>query len=115
MPLLATDDMEEGMILAKDVRSVSGHLLVPQGIPLKPFHIRALNRSGVKEIEVVGESLPKRRRYISPKDISPDQLKKMKQELEMHFGGVQHTEGIGEVLFNSCLERKARRQHGTDE
>jgi|GEM_PF-1921968 len=114
MPKLGVDDLEEGMVLAEDVRSASGYLLVPKDVPLKAFHIRALNRAGVERFEVA-EGAERLKKNISLHDVPPEHLKKMKQELEMHFGGVQHTQEIGEVLFNFCLERKARQQQGNDE
>ncbi len=63
---ITPDQIEEGMLLARDVVDINYRLLIPQGERIEKKHIRILKIWGVQEVEVAGsedttpntESLP---------------------------------------------------------
>ncbi|MCG8616842.1 MAG: HDOD domain-containing protein [Desulfobacterales bacterium] len=51
---ISPNQIEEGMIFARDVFDINYRLLIPQGEKVQPHHIRILKIWGVQEVEIVG-------------------------------------------------------------
>lgn len=54
MLTITPNQIEEGMLLAKDVYDINYRLLIPQGERIEKKHIRILKIWGVQEVEIVG-------------------------------------------------------------
>lgn len=57
---ISIQELKEGAILAADVMSANGQLLLKSGSPVTEKHIRAFKTWGVKEVELPGRINPRR-------------------------------------------------------
>ena len=100
MGVTPTSKLESGMVLAGEVRDISGRLLLAEGEVLQQTHIRVLKMWGVSEVNIVGEvDIP-----ASPDaDIDPDVWKETKDHTALIFRHVDLDHPALGILFDLCV------------
>lgn len=55
MPKKNVEELEEGMVLAEDIKGSQGNLLLTAGVSLTDKHIRVMKTWGISMVEIEGE------------------------------------------------------------
>ncbi|UCF90663.1 MAG: HDOD domain-containing protein [Desulfobacterales bacterium] len=55
MPIVPTDKLQPDMVLAAEVRDITGRLLLTKGKRINPGHIRILKMWGITEVNIAGQ------------------------------------------------------------
>lgn len=97
---ISIQELKEGAILAADVMSANGQLLLKSGNPVTEKHIRAFKTWGVKEVELPGEDKPE-------ESFSPEILSQADQHLQNRFYGADLSNPILNRIYAICLKRLA--------
>jgi putative nucleotidyltransferase with HDIG domain len=100
MGVIPTSKLESGMVLAVEVKDVSGRLLLAKGEELQPAHIRVLKMWGVSEVNIVGDVETKDK---AEADIDPDVWEKTKNQTALIFRHVDLDHPALNVLFDLCV------------
>ena len=106
MKFLRIDELQPGAIAAKDVRDVSGRMLVPAGAALSEKHLRAFKIWGVEKVAVETASgsddvdAP-----LSPRDADPEALARAQAEAAERFRCVPADHPVVAVLRDLCVSR----------
>jgi HD-like signal output (HDOD) protein len=103
MGVLRTDSLNEGMILADDVKDMKGKLLLAKGQELESRHIRIFKIWGVTEVNVVGDVGCEEG---SDSDVSPERIEKIREKTKPLFchADLDHP-AIAEIFRLSVLFR----------
>ncbi len=108
MPRVKTESLQEGMVVASDVKNIDGMLLIPSGSTLSMRQIDILQAWGVAEIEVEvtgdgdADSDPLTK-------LSPEVLAQMTAELKALFWNPDEAHPVFAEVFKLMLQRGARR------
>jgi hypothetical protein len=106
MRKISVQDIESDMVLARDVSSTSGNVLLGKGTALTPALGRRLKNWGIFFVYVEGEEEAQLEEKVV--EISPEEEKK---HLELKFSDVLHDPIMGK-LFTAVLEYKINRKNG---
>ena len=58
MPLVEVGDLEEGMILGKDIKDRSGRTLLKADMELSEKHLKIFKTWGISHVEIQGDDTP---------------------------------------------------------
>jgi hypothetical protein len=105
MPILKTQDLKPGMILAREVKSHSGRVLLPKGTVLTEKHILNLKAWGTAEAGILVKSLGKGS-IPEAAEVDPQKLAMAKKEVGrlFNFSNQDHP-AITELMRLSSLNR----------
>lgn len=108
MPKVKIDGLQEGMIVAADVRNIDDMLLLPAGAELSARHLKVLRSWGITEVTVEAShqaedaSDPLRR-------LPPEALARMEAALRETFHNFDPAQALPQTVFRLMLLRQARR------
>lgn len=94
MPLVKTADLKPGMVLAVELKTPDGRVLLPAGAQLAPNHLALMERMGVEEAQV-------RAVY------SPEELEKAAGWVKNFFLYVNHEDPIMAKLYELAVQATA--------
>ena len=83
MGLLKVDDFKPGMVLAAELKSSQGRMLLPKGIQLTEQHIKTCKIWGVVEGDILGEG--NQEAETSPPALNPEALEKARCTAKIKF------------------------------
>lgn len=104
------DKIKPGMILADEVRDVTGRLLLGQGNSILPSHMRIFKIWGITEVRVHGEVGKKEE--VTP-HVEPELLKEIKERTRHVFSRVDMDHPAIKEIFRLAVEQRS--QNGTSE
>ena len=112
MGIIHINKLEPGMVLADDVRDLSGKLLLGKGKAIVPDHFRVFKIWGVTEVNICGNNGDKRE--IKP-DLNSEQYKKIKELTQQVFrhNNFEHP-AIKEIFRLSVLFRNEYKPFNSD-
>ena len=83
MAIVLTHYLKPGTILAKEVRDVSGRLLLSKGKKIKPQHLRIFKIWGITEVHVAAEA--EAANHNDPSDLDPEVLQEIQEQIAELF------------------------------
>jgi HD-like signal output (HDOD) protein len=112
MGMININKLEPGMVLADEVRDLSGKLLLGKGKTIVPDHFRVLKAWGVTEVNICGNNGDKKE--IKP-DFNSEQYKKIKKITQQVFrhNDCEHP-AIKEIFRLSVLFRNEYKSFNSD-
>lgn len=100
MKKIIVDEIENGMILAKDVNGASGNALLGKGTTLSSTMGRRLKNWGIPFVYIEGEE--ENQEESEESEVSPEEIK---AELEKRFEGIIKIPRMTDI-FNAVLKFK---------
>ncbi|MCK4503748.1 MAG: hypothetical protein KAU22_12000 [Desulfuromonadales bacterium] len=107
MSNLQIDQLTPGMVLAEDIKSKNGRLLITHGMELTEKHLLILRTWGVQEVVIAtgidnaqGSSLQ------NPSEITAEQLEKAMEDLRPIFRLVDLTHPVFKELLRLAAQKK---------
>jgi hypothetical protein len=112
MPKLKTELLEEGMVVASDVKNLDNMLLLPAGCTLTEKHIDILQSWGVTEINI--EAAEGVAEPVDPlARLTPEEVERVTRETRTLFYQSEEAHPLRQGLFQLILRRRAGRgSHG---
>ncbi len=111
MPKIKLDALQEGMVVAADVKNLDDMLLIPSGCELTARHIRILQTWGVPEVMV--ESGGEDKSHADPlSKLLPEAAARLTSETRAIFWKFDESNSAQKELLRLCILRKARQLHG---
>ena len=108
MPKLKIEQLQEGMVVAVDVRNMDDMLLLPAGCTLAEKHIGILEAWGVTDVEVVAaDDLVDNSDPLSK--LPPEEIARLTAETKALFWQLDATSPVQMEIFQLILRRTARR------
>ena len=104
MSTINVDDLEVGMVFAKDVIDKNGRLLAKEGVTLSEKHLRILKMWGVTEAKIKGVS-DKDAEERSKSQIDPQLFKIAAAGLKKRYLNSDLNNEAARELFRYCLIR----------
>jgi len=108
MPKLKVERLQEGMVIAQDVRNMDEMLLLPAGCTLTPKHIGILQAWGITDVEVVATD-----GFVDGDDpltqMSPEEVARLTAETKAIFWRWEETNLVEMEIFRLVLRRAAQR------
>ena len=105
MKKLRTDQLQSGMVVAKDIMDITGKLLVAKGVTLnEPL----ISRLAQREIDIVWVKSDDQEVSLSPKEIAGIK-EEIKEDLDKRFSLVAQDpimRGLKERMFDYLVERR---------
>ncbi len=108
MAIINVDDLQAGMVLANDIKSPQGRLLLPKGTELTPKHLNIFKIWGVNEADIQGVDADS----VEAKpleELDPELLKFCKRLLAPRFAHVDTQNHILRELARIALLRTANK------
>ena len=109
MTRINSNALQEGMIVAADVRNADNTLLLPAGCTLTSRHLSILNAWGIAEVDIQLEAGAE-----TPDDplaqIDPAVLAQLTEELRRSFWQLDAANPVAMEVFNLILRRHVLRQ-----
>lgn len=105
MPRIATEQLEEGMVVVADVKNADGALLLPAGCALTARQIALLGSWGVVSIEVRAEGVVEDDPLSA---LSEEARAKLTEEVRASFWKADDADPVFAELFPIVLKRRAR-------
>jgi hypothetical protein len=103
-----SEELQPGMVVARDVKNIDGMLLAPSGCELSERQIGILQTWGVVEVEVeASEEQAKARDPLA--QLPPEVLAKITAELRARFWKPDNFGPVPAEIFKLMLLRQARR------
>ena len=106
MARVKTDVLEEGMVVAGDVKNVEGMLLVPAGCQLTERQINVFRAWGVEEIEIEGSQPAHDSDPLA--NLPPETVTELSAEIRNRFWEADDTNPVFAEVFKLMLHRRAR-------
>jgi hypothetical protein len=111
MPIIKTEQLKEGMIVASDVKNMDGMLLIPAGCAITERQCNILQSWGITDVDVEssdgsedsGDPLAK---------LPPETVQQITGDLKKLFWKLDESNKAAMEIFNLMLRRKARRMLG---
>jgi hypothetical protein len=97
MGRVSASNLQPGMVLAEDVKTFQGQLLLPQGTVLTEKYVEKLMAWGVSEAEIEGQSDPTLEDLAAQLDDCPD-LAAASSALDERFADVLEEPLMQEIL-----------------
>ena len=108
MPKLKIDQLQEGMVVAVDVRNMDDMLLLPAGCELAEKHIGILEAWGVTDVEV--QSVDNVTDGTNPlAKLPPEETARLTEETKAIFWQLDESSPVQMQVFDLVLRRAARR------
>ena len=103
-----SEELQPGMVVARDVKNIDGMLLAPSGCELSERQINILQAWGVTEVEVeAGEEMAKAHDPLA--QLPPEVLAKITAELRARFWKPDDFGPVPAEIFRLMQLREARR------
>lgn len=103
-----SEELQPGMIVARDVKNIDGMLLAPSGCELSERQINILQAWGVTELEI--EAVEEMAKAHDPlAQLPPETLAKITSELRARFWKPDDFGPVPAEIFRLMLLRQARR------
>jgi hypothetical protein len=107
MPNVKLESLQEGMIVAADVRNLDNMLLIPAGCALSGRQIAILSSWGIADIQVeacgdsedLGDLL---------QQLPPETLEQFTRDLKAAFWELADESPVQQEVFNLVLRRRAK-------
>jgi hypothetical protein len=109
MPRIKSELLEEGMIVAKDVKNIDDMLLIPAGSALSDRQINILQSWGVDEIEVQKSDSMADTDPLAK--LAPEEAARLSAEVKARFWQADEANPVYLEIFKLILHRRARRGH----
>lgn len=105
------DDLQEGMVVAADVKNLDDMLLIPAGSELTARHIRILRTWGIPEVavETGGEGEENTDPLLK---LAPETAAKLESDVRSRFWKLDGTNPAQKELLRLTLRRAARQLLG---
>ncbi len=108
MVRVKSEELQPGMVVARDVKNIDGMLLAPSGCELSERQIDILQTWGVVEVEIeANEEQAKARDPLA--QLPPDVLAKITADLRARFWKPDDFGPVPAIIFKLMLLRQARR------
>ena len=104
MPKIKIDSIQEGMVVANDVKNIDNMLLIPAGCTLTERQINILQAWGVAEIEVVATQADDEKDPFSK--LSAEELERVMLEIKERFWQVDEANPVFLEIFKIILQRR---------
>jgi hypothetical protein len=106
MPKIKLDSLQEGMVVAADVRNMDDMLLLPAGCELSGRHIQILRTWGVAEVMV--EATGEAEAAADPlAKLSPEEAARLEAEVRSQFHNYDEANVVQKELLRLMLRRRA--------
>jgi hypothetical protein len=102
---VATEDVEEGMLLAEPVRNNFGQVMIPEAHQVKPQHLKLLKTWNVSGIVI------KKDGEEEQKSLTPEQIKLLKSEMEEQMDWTCDFD-LENDLFNTAIIHRGSKLKG---
>jgi hypothetical protein len=111
MPKIKTEQLQEGMVVAAEVKNMDNMLLLPAGCKLTQKHINILEAWGVPEVTI--ENAGQAPEPVNPlAQMSPADLARLTVQTKALFWELDLGNPVQAAVFNGVLRRRARKgQH----
>ncbi len=107
MPKIKLAALQEGMLVAADVKNMDDMLLIPAGCELTQRHIKVLQTWGVLEVEVeLGDETEVETDPLAKMD--PAEAAKLAASVKERFWNFDESNPVQLELFQAVLRRAAR-------
>ena len=108
MVRVKSEELQPGMVVARDVKNIDGMLLVPSGCELSERQIGILQAWGVTELEV--EASEEQAKAHDPlAQLPPELLAKITADLRARFWQPDESSPVAAEIFKLLLRRQAKR------
>lgn len=107
MPRIKTDALEEGMIVAADVKNIDNMLLIPAGCSLTDRQINILQSWGVPEIDVQASQAIEEADPLA--SLAPEEAARLSAEIRALFWQPDDSNAVFSELSKVLLRRRARK------
>lgn len=114
MSRISTDKLQPGMVLADDVKDLSGRMLLTCGTAIQEKHLRVLRTWGILGVEVEGEG-ESEAEIFSLDDLPAEAVAKIEAELEKRFTGVDLSHPVMSCLADLAKADLIGRYQGNGE
>lgn len=98
MPKKNIEELEEGMVLAEDIKGSQGNLLLTAGVALTEKHIRVMKTWGISLVQIEGEE---------ELSYTPEQLEKARQQMTKVFKHNDLSHPLYAILFEESCKLRA--------
>jgi hypothetical protein len=105
MPRIKTDSLQEGMVVANDVKNIDNMLLIPSGCNLTERQIDILQAWGVAEIDIQSTSAVEDADPLAK--LSPEEVAKLTDEVRSRFWQPDDANPVFAEIFALILRRRA--------
>lgn len=107
MPKIKLDALQEGMVVAADVKNLDDMLLIPSGCELTSRHIKVLQTWGVPEVDV--KSVGDNEDHGDPlAKLQPEHAAQLVAEVKGRFWSFDEANAAQQELLKACSRRAAR-------
>jgi len=101
------DQLTPGMVLAEDVKSKAGRLLMSQGMELTEKHLMIFRTWGIQEVAIASETDETQAvSTLSSSEITAEQLQKAMDEVRPIFSQVDLNHPVFEELLRLAAQKK---------
>ncbi len=100
MAYVPVEQTEPGMVLASDVVTGRGQVLIVTGVELTEKHLRGLRTWGITHVEIQGDA-------PGSAEVGAEFREAADVEMRAHFSNVDTSHPFIEVLFQHCYQRRA--------
>jgi hypothetical protein len=107
MPRIKTESVQEGMVVAGDVKNIDGTLLIPAGCTLTERQINILQAWGVGEIEVQNSAMIEDADPLSK--LPPEVVARLTAEIRGRFFQPDDANPVFAEIVKLMLQRRARK------
>jgi hypothetical protein len=111
MPRIQTDSLQEGMVVAVDVKNIDNMLLIPAGCSLTDRQIGILQAWGVTDVEVQGSPALAEANPLAK--LPPDVVARLEAEVRSLFWQPDDANPVYAEIFKLMLQRRARKAIAT--
>jgi hypothetical protein len=106
MLTIKLESLEEGMVVATDVKNMDNMLLIPAGCSLTSKHIEVLSAWGISEILVEARDGTEHPGDVLDQ-IPEEEMERMRSELALRFWESPDSSTVQQEVFRLILRRKA--------
>lgn len=107
MSRLQIDQLTSGMVLAEEVKTKAGRLLLTQGIELTENHLKIFYTWGIQEVAIAtkGDEIGEKS-TLSSAEITPEQMEMAMDEVRPIFSQVDLNHPLFVELFQLAAQKK---------
>jgi hypothetical protein len=110
MPRIKSDLLQEGMVVASDVKNIDNMPLIPAGATLTERQINILKAWGVAEIEVEGSQSVEEADPLAK--LPPELVAKLSAEIKSRFWQPDDANPVFAEIFKLMLQRRVAAHPG---
>ncbi|KUJ96279.1 MAG: Metal dependent phosphohydrolase [Desulfonauticus sp. 38_4375] len=106
MGVVGIEELKPGMILASDIKTVNGRLILPKGLTLEAKHIEYLKSWGISRVAISGSSSSNSSTKIK---ISQEDLSKLENYLSPFYACNDFSKPFVKAMYYLALTRLAKK------